>query len=367
MGEGERQGRQRFEALFASYSSDIVAYCGWRAGSASDAQDAAAEVFLTAWRRLDELPEGDAARVWLYATARRVIANQRRSSRRQAALYERLAVDATRVPRPALRSRSRQPPMRCARRSSRPPPIPPWRPPRPGRRRGPSAPRRRLLRASTVGTLAVAAAAVAAFLTVGGPGTGPGVANAAAAVRKAATVTAAAAEGSGTAVVRIDHNDEPWAGTTVRWHGQDMAKEDMAPTGDVVRRPAKVGSKFLVVDGTMYGLDAEDGGWVVLGSPDSIDPDSGTTPDEYLAAVREDVGGATLRRITDGMTSPVQLQGSTVQRSRHDPGPDRPRERRTTAPRAPRRGSDRDRQPARGPSSVVSPGGTARGTVVPVD
>ena len=99
MGEGEPEARQRFDALFASYSPDIVAYCGWRAGSASDAQDAAADVFLTAWRRLDELPEGDAARVWLYATARRVIANQRRSSRRQAALYERLAVDGAAVVR----------------------------------------------------------------------------------------------------------------------------------------------------------------------------------------------------------------------------------------------------------------------------
>jgi RNA polymerase sigma factor (sigma-70 family) len=97
MGEGEREGRRRFDALFASYSSDIAAYCGWRAASASDAQDAAAEVFLTVWRRLDELPEGDAARVWLYATARRVIANQRRSTRRQAALYERLAVDGSAV------------------------------------------------------------------------------------------------------------------------------------------------------------------------------------------------------------------------------------------------------------------------------
>ena len=92
MTDGERERRQRFDAVFTSCSSDIVAYCGWRAASASDAQDAAAEVFLIAWRRLDELPEGDAARVWLYATARRVIANQRRSTRRQAELYERLAL-----------------------------------------------------------------------------------------------------------------------------------------------------------------------------------------------------------------------------------------------------------------------------------
>lgn len=91
------QRRQRFDALFAAYSPSIVAYCGWRADSASDAQDAVAEVFLTAWRRLDELPEGDAARVWLYATARKVLANQRRSTRRREALRERLA----REPAPA--------------------------------------------------------------------------------------------------------------------------------------------------------------------------------------------------------------------------------------------------------------------------
>jgi hypothetical protein len=59
MSDGER--RRRFDVLFASYSSDVVAYCSWRAASASDAQDAVAEVFLTAWRRLEELPEGDAA------------------------------------------------------------------------------------------------------------------------------------------------------------------------------------------------------------------------------------------------------------------------------------------------------------------
>ena len=53
--DGER--RRRFDALFESYGTDIVAYCGWRTRSPSDAQDAAADVFLTAWRRLEELPE----------------------------------------------------------------------------------------------------------------------------------------------------------------------------------------------------------------------------------------------------------------------------------------------------------------------
>lgn len=93
----EAERRRRFNALFAAHSSDIVSYCSWRAG-ANDAQDAVAEVFLTAWRRLDDLPDGDAARIWLYATARRVIANQRRSLRRRAALQERLTLEAGTAP-----------------------------------------------------------------------------------------------------------------------------------------------------------------------------------------------------------------------------------------------------------------------------
>lgn len=100
----KNERRRRFEALFAAYSEDIVAYCGWRAAAASDAQDAVADVFLTAWRRLDQVPEGDEARVWLYATARRVLANQRRSNRRRTALRERLASEAVPAAEPGLPS-----------------------------------------------------------------------------------------------------------------------------------------------------------------------------------------------------------------------------------------------------------------------
>ena len=54
-----------------------------------------------------------------------------------------------------------------------------------------------------------------------------------------------------------------------------------------------------------------------MGSPSNIDPDSGTTPAEYLAAVREDIGGTTLRRFTRGMTGLTTTRlagGSTVYR-----------------------------------------------------
>jgi RNA polymerase sigma-70 factor (ECF subfamily) len=46
-------------------------------------------VFLTAWRRLEDVP-GD-ARIWLLGVARRVLANKRRGQTRQAALQTRLA------------------------------------------------------------------------------------------------------------------------------------------------------------------------------------------------------------------------------------------------------------------------------------
>lgn len=159
----------------------------------------------------------------------------------------------------------------------------------------PVHPRRSLMRVSAAGAMLVAAAAVAALFIVGSPGS-PGVENAAAAIEKAATVTAASAERSGTAVVYMTHDGRPWAGKTVRWSGDDVAIADSSPS-----RFGRPGSELRVVDGVVYGLDPE-GGWLEQGTPENIDPDSGTTPAEYLAAVREDIGGKSLRRITAGMT-----------------------------------------------------------------
>ena len=167
--------------------------------------------------------------------------------------------------------------------------------------------RRRVVGASVAGASLAAVAVVAAFLTVG---RGPGVETAAAAIRKAAGVTAVSAERSGTVIVRVERDGMLWAGKSVRWNGADVAIVDDAPV-----RPREV-RELRVVDGTMYGPDG-DGGWLVLGSPASIDPDSGTTPGEHLAAVREDIGGVTLRRISDAMTSPTTARlddGSTVYR-----------------------------------------------------
>lgn len=164
--------------------------------------------------------------------------------------------------------------------------------------------RRRLVPVSLAGLAVAAVAATAAVMTLG---TGK-TEDAAAAVEKAATVTAASAEQSGTAVVRITHEGEFWAGTTIRWNGRDLVVASDGP-----QRAGRAGSQLRVVDGVMFGI--EDGAWIVLGDPSSIDPGSGTTPDEYLGAVREDVGGATLRRIgadMSGVTSRHLADGSTV-------------------------------------------------------
>jgi hypothetical protein len=175
--------------------------------------------------------------------------------------------------------------------------------------------RRRLGRVSLAGAALVAAAAVVAVSTVGWPGGDRGVQNAAAAVKKAATLTSASAERSGVAVVRVTHDDQIWVGATIRWNGDDLSVSQDGPLPEGRPRPAGPRSALVVVRGTMYGVD--DGQWVVLGPTQSVDPDSGTTPDEYLLGVREDVGGATLRRVVDGMTGLTTSQladGSVVYR-----------------------------------------------------
>lgn len=82
--------KARFRRLFELAERDILAYALRRVGRAEDAADVVAETFLVAWRRLDEVPAGDAARLWLYGVARRQLANQRRGDLRRSALADRL-------------------------------------------------------------------------------------------------------------------------------------------------------------------------------------------------------------------------------------------------------------------------------------
>jgi RNA polymerase sigma-70 factor, ECF subfamily len=88
---GERARRTRFEATYRAHVRAIVAFAVRRTAQPADAADVVAETFLVAWRRLDDVPQGDTGRLWLYGVARGVMANQRRGIRRRARLGARLA------------------------------------------------------------------------------------------------------------------------------------------------------------------------------------------------------------------------------------------------------------------------------------
>ncbi|MFI7610041.1 RNA polymerase sigma factor [Nonomuraea terrae] len=85
----------RFEEIYASSYRLLLGYALRRCPDPDDAADVVAETFLIAWRRIEEVPKGDEARLWLYGVARKVLANHRRGElrheRRTAALRAELA------------------------------------------------------------------------------------------------------------------------------------------------------------------------------------------------------------------------------------------------------------------------------------
>ncbi|MDJ0665046.1 MAG: sigma-70 family RNA polymerase sigma factor [Acidimicrobiia bacterium] len=80
----------RFRSLYADHQPDVLAYF-LRRLSREDAVDATADVFLTAWRRIDDVPDNPQVRLWLFGVARNVLRNQQRSHRRRGRLWGKLA------------------------------------------------------------------------------------------------------------------------------------------------------------------------------------------------------------------------------------------------------------------------------------
>lgn len=70
-------GTSLFEGVFRAHRPAVDRYVRRRVRE--DVDDLVEEVFLTAWRKRDDLPQSvEDQLVWLYATARRVIANKLR-------------------------------------------------------------------------------------------------------------------------------------------------------------------------------------------------------------------------------------------------------------------------------------------------
>ena len=81
---------ESFRMLYEANYERVAAYVLRRVASPEDAADVGSETFLTAWRRLDRLPRGEQATMWLYVTARGVLSNQRRATVRRRRLLDRV-------------------------------------------------------------------------------------------------------------------------------------------------------------------------------------------------------------------------------------------------------------------------------------
>ena len=85
----EAKFRQAFDTHFAA----LIRYC-LRRLPARDVNDVVAEVFVVAWRKVREMPDGDYTLPWLYGVARNEINNRRRAIRRFGALTSKLGGQA---------------------------------------------------------------------------------------------------------------------------------------------------------------------------------------------------------------------------------------------------------------------------------
>ena len=87
----ESENAAAFRRIFEAAFDDLVRYAERRVVE-SAVDDVVADTFLVAWRRFDELPaEPSEARAWLFAVARRILANTHRGRRRSHAVAVRIA------------------------------------------------------------------------------------------------------------------------------------------------------------------------------------------------------------------------------------------------------------------------------------
>jgi RNA polymerase sigma factor (sigma-70 family) len=105
--------RARFDALYADHYRAVYAYVYRRLALSADVPDVTADVFAVVWRRLDDVPAGDAELLWLYGVARRCVARARRGYLRRVRLFGRLVEEAGRRADPPS-AESRTPEVRVA-------------------------------------------------------------------------------------------------------------------------------------------------------------------------------------------------------------------------------------------------------------
>ena len=96
-GRGRRRAadEQRLRQLLEDHHEAILRFFARRLDPAS-IDDATAAVFETAWRRIEDVPLGDASGAWLYGVARNTLRHEQRSWTRRRNLDERIARESPR-------------------------------------------------------------------------------------------------------------------------------------------------------------------------------------------------------------------------------------------------------------------------------
>lgn len=90
-GSSKQKNREvEFSALVEGNESAIFSYALRRVPNRDDAVDVVSETFLVAWRKIDQVPKGDNARLWLFGVARNQVANLNRGELRRRRLSERI-------------------------------------------------------------------------------------------------------------------------------------------------------------------------------------------------------------------------------------------------------------------------------------
>ncbi len=94
---GSPRPEQRFEELYRGTAPDLLAYLTRRASDPEEATDILAEVYLVAWRRLDKVPDGSDARLWLFGVARNLLMKSNQHQRSHQALVHGLTRELSRI------------------------------------------------------------------------------------------------------------------------------------------------------------------------------------------------------------------------------------------------------------------------------
>ena len=82
--------RERFRILYNDLYDDLWRYIQRRSINTEEARDTLSEVFLVAWRRLEDIPAGNEARLWLFGVARNLVKTSWRKRKRSGDLLVRI-------------------------------------------------------------------------------------------------------------------------------------------------------------------------------------------------------------------------------------------------------------------------------------